>query len=111
MTYHDEMDADAATPLGMEFHGEPVTYTPKGGEAVEIYAIVHRDPTMVRGDDGRRRMTDGIEMELDKSDVPDVVENGDVVTFPKRPGSVATLTRPVAKVLRSVGGTWGVRLG
>ena len=56
MTRHNDLLTDMGAPLLWQHHGESITYTPDGGEAVTLTALVRRDTEASQGAEHGQRL-------------------------------------------------------
>lgn len=90
--------------------GETVTYTPSGGSATSITAIVRREALQSFPEDRSSRVEYGLNVWVSSDDVPTVVVQGDTVAIEKRRGSGETDTFKVKAILSQTGGMWKLSL-
>ncbi len=81
---------ESSKPLLMDQHGEPVTYTPAGGEAVAITGMVDREPD--------RTLFDGMGTEEARKAMVEISTDADGVASPAR-GDVVTFDGKDWKIL------------
>src|SRR5574343_292898 len=95
--------------LDTDDFAESITYTPSGGAAVTVSAIVNRNPLQTRGTDNNARLEFEIEIEVAVESVAAVILNGDTVALKKREGDTADTTFKVSHIVQQDSGMW--RLG
>lgn len=88
--------------------GESVTYTPKGGVAKAINAIVTRDPVQYAGANGQVvALPRSIEVLADATlGVATVNVGGDMVALKENVGDTANKTYTVRRIIDQTGGRW-----
>lgn len=88
---------------------ETVTYTPKGGTATSISAILFRAPPVL--EEGRRQVSPkstNIRVYFRKSDVADVNINSDTIAFKRHIGDSSTETFKVRGIVKQDVGSFTV---
>lgn len=93
-------------PALLAQHGETVTYTPDGGDATSVSAIVYREPIESRGPDGNVRLEYALSIALSKADVATVTTGADTVALKKRSNSASDTTFRVTSIVEQSGGMW-----
>lgn len=95
----------------LPMHGETVTYTPSGGSATAITAIVERDPVDTvptdRGNQPRRARR----IRVSKSDVATVTIGADTVLVKTMADDASYTTYSVGAILEDHAGAWLLDLG
>lgn len=107
MTAFDTLHGAALDGVILPQFAETVTYTPKGGSAVSISAIVLRDPVSPAGLNMPRRAR---EIVVSKTDVPTVNTGGDTVSILPMPDSAATVPYRIGAIAESHAGGWRLLL-
>lgn len=100
-----DFEADAAalfTPVN-ETMGEDITYTPSGGSASTITAIVIRGQLVEKG---RGQVVQQMEIIVSMDDVPTVKTNGDRVALKRNRDDAANSTMTVTHVVNQDGNAW-----
>ena len=115
MSFKDQMAADAANCFlnGDEF-AETVIYTPAGGQAKSIKAIVERRRILPANEDSNRVLVGTLEMMIARDPVLGILsvnkgQNPDQVLVPEVVGGVA-VTYFVADILAMDEGMWHLLL-
>lgn len=94
--FEDELESSALAQLG-----DPITYTPNGGEALSLHAWVNYDTGVVATPNSRAIVTQ-IEVEVAAADVATPTKE-DRLTLPRLPGKTY---RPARIERGRMGNTW-----
>ena len=85
-------------------HGESVWYRPKGGEQVQVTAIVSRLELVSQGPEQWPAFP--VEIAVRRIDVPIVTKGSDRVTLYRRKGDSQSVDYTVAEVMSQDGDSW-----
>ena len=98
--------------LNLDEFGELITYTPKGGTAKSIRAVVDRRRIIPAGEDSGRTLINQVEIVIANEatyGVSSINKGGDLVSLPERIGG-ALVNWVVADILRQDDGAWHLLL-
>jgi hypothetical protein len=90
-------------------HGETVTYTPSGEDAVSIVVVIEREGYAAQNPDGLVTVYP-IVIHVSRGDVATVVRGKDTVALKTRPDDSSNTTYLVSRIIDSDGGMWQLGL-
>jgi hypothetical protein len=109
MTFKDQIKSDALNVfLNTGEFAETVSYTPKGGSAKTIKAVVNRERPDPAAEVSNRAYFNQLEIMIANdatNGIAAINKDGDTVSLPLRPGGVA-VTFTVKDILSSDDGMW-----
>lgn len=105
MSLFDDMHKNAAAAM-LPVLGDSVTYTPSGGSATTIYAIVNRDGIVVDGVNPGDILNFVTTIQVSKADVTTVTKNVDTVALKRNSDDASDTTMTVQSIIDESGGMW-----
>jgi hypothetical protein len=94
----------------LEHFAETVTYTPKGGSAQSISAIIERERRGATGPLGQARIVWKITVWISAADVAMVTPGGDTISLAEMRGDSTNKTFTVKDVIDQRGGAWRLQV-
>lgn len=113
MSQFDSLFASFAAPVlldGVSGFGEAVTYTPTGGAATAIEAIVIRQQVETIGGMGEVGHRMSITAWVRQSDVPNLTKNADTIAYKVSTDDAASVPGKIMEVIERTGGMVYLRL-